>query len=300
MTRFSLLFVALAACSGGAGAPDGAAAPAAPDAPAGEDRIVSIGGNITETIYALGKGSVVVAVDRTSVYPAEADKLPKVGLPASISVEGVAAQRPTLVIADGSAPNPALDQLSATGIKVATLAKQPSTPEGAAARIKELGALLGKSAEADVLAKALLDKVSATTTTLKDVTERPKVLFVYARGQRTLLVAGDETPAKAMIELAGATNAVSGFTDFKPMSAEVVLAAKPDVIVIPQRGLDSLGGIDGLIALPGIAETPAGQAKRVIAIDDLEILGFGPRLGDGLGKLAKALHPERFGGTNAR
>ena len=289
MTRFSLLFVVLAAC-GGNDSPT----------PAGEERIVSIGGNVTETLYAIGKGPAVVAVDRTSIYPAEAETLPKVGLPGSISVEGVAAQRPTIVVADASAQAQALDQLSASGVKVVKLAEQPQTPEGAAARIREIGALFGKASEADALAKTLLDSVGATTAALKDVTHRPRALFVYARGQRTLLVAGDATPAKVALELAGATNAATGFADFKPMSAETVLAAKPDVIVIPQRGLDSLGGIDGLLALPGMLETPAGKDRRVIAIDDLEILGFGPRLGDGIAKLAKALHPDHFGHSNAR
>ncbi len=289
MTRFSLLFVVLAAC-GGNDSPT----------PAGEERIVSIGGNVTETLYAIGKGPAVVAVDRTSIYPAEAETLPKVGLPGSISVEGVAAQRPTIVVADASAQAQALDQLSASGVKVVKLAEQPQTPEGAAARIRELGALFGKASEADALAKTLLASISATTTAIKEVPHRPRALFVYARGQRTLLVAGDATPAKVALELAGATNAATGFTDFKPMSAETVLAAKPDVIVIPQRGLDSLGGIDGLLALPGMLETPAGKARRVIAIDDLEILGFGPRLGDGIATLAKALHPDHFGHSNAR
>ena len=257
----------------------------------GGRRIVSIGGAITETLFALGVGDDVVAVDRTSIYPAAAGALPKVGLPGQISVEGVAAQRPTLVIADGGAAPAAVSELAAVGLEVAALAEQPSTPEGAVARLRELGALVGRPAEAEALARELLAEVAATRAAIAGA-PRPRAMFVYARGHRTLLVAGEGTPAEAMMRLAGADNAAVGFRDMKPMSAETVLAARPEVIVIPTRGLESLGGVDGLLALPGIADTPAGRARRVVAVDDLALLGFGPRLGEGLAALARGLHPE--------
>jgi iron complex transport system substrate-binding protein len=118
------------------------------------------------------------------------------------------------------------------------------------------------------------------------------VLFIYARGGGTLMVGGTGTPAAAMIRLAAGENAVSAFDGFKPLTAEAVTTAAPDVILVPSRGLATLGGVDGLVAQPGIALTPAGKARRVVAMDDLLLLGFGPRLGSAVRELAILLHPE--------
>ena len=260
----------------------------------GELRIVSVGASVTETLFALGVGDKVVAVDRTSVYPEAVQALPKVGLPGQLSVEGVATVKPTLILADGqahgaaSAADTSLEQLAGLGITVTRLGDAPATVDAAAARIEAVGQAVGKAEEAKKLAAKVKDDVKAALAQVP--TTKPKALFVYARGHRTLLVSGTGTPAHALLELAGAANAVTAFSDFKPMSAETVIAAAPEVIVIPERGLASLGGLDGLLALPGIADTPAGKAKRVVAIDDLELLTFGPRLGEGLTKLVKGLH----------
>lgn len=259
-------------------------------------RIVSIGASVTETLFALGLGDKVVAVDRTSVYPEATAALPGVGLPGQLSVEGVAAQRPTLIIADGSGhgvpggADAALSQLEGLGIRVARLGPAPKTLEEAIQRLVEIGQAVNRVDEARSLARRVKEKVDEALAKVP-TGPRPRALFVYARGHRTLLVSGTDTPAHALLSMAGADNAVTSFSDFKPMSAETVIASAPDVIVIPSRGLSSLGGIDGLLALPGLSDTPAGRAKRVIAIDDLELLTFGPRLGQGLDKLVTALHP---------
>lgn len=254
-----------------------------------EPRLVAIGAAVTETLFALGVGKDVVAVDRTSVFPMEAAALPKVGLPGQLSVEGIAAQRPTLVIAD--APPAALALLEGAGLRVARLNEAPSTVDGAAARIEAIGVLVDREAPAKALAASLRAEVAAVEAAVAKRPLRPRVLFVYARGPRTLLIAGADTAADAVIRMAGAENAVTGFSGMKPISAEVVLAARPELILIPTRGLDSLGGEDGLFAIPGLAETPAAQNKKVIAVDDGALLAFGPRLPLGLRALALGLHP---------
>lgn len=265
--------------------------------PAGPDamRIVAVGASVTETLFALGVGAEVVAVDRTSVYPEAARALPRVGLPGQLSVEGVAAVRPTLVLAEaaghGAAPgtaDQALARLESLGVAVTRLGEAPRTVEQAAARIEAIGAAVGRGDEALALAATMRREVEAALA--KRRPGAPRVLFVYARGHRTLLVSGTGTPAHELLTLAGAENAVTAFADFRPMSAETVIAARPELIVIPERGLESLGGLDGLLALPGLMDTPAGRARRVVAIDDLELLSFGPRLGRGLDKLVSALH----------
>jgi iron complex transport system substrate-binding protein len=118
---------------------------------------------------------------------------------------------------------------------------------------------------------------------------RPRVLFLYARGPRLLLVFGRESAGDEMLRLAGAENAVRGITGAKPLTPEAVVGAEPDVILVPARGLASIGGVDGVLALPGLAQTPAGRARRVVPIDDALILGFGPRLPEAVETLARAV-----------
>ena len=102
-------------------------------------------------------------------------------------------------------------------------------------------------------------------------------------------VAGKDTAAGAMIELAGGVNAVSAFEGYKPMNAEAIVQANPDYILFTDRGLESVGGVEGALKLNGIAQTSAGKNKRIISIDDLLLLGFGPRTASGAVELSKAI-----------
>lgn len=249
------------------------------------DRIVTIGGPVTEIVYALGAGRRVVAVDTSSVYPAAATRLPQVGYQRTLAAEGILAQRPALVIAGADAGPPAvLDQLRAAGVRVELVANA-QTPEAAAARIEAVGKLLG--VDGHPLAAQLLAETRSARAAVPP--GKPRAIAIYARGAGTLLVAGPDTTAGAMLELAGATNAATGFTGYKPLSAEALVAAAPEAIVIPTRGLATIGGEAGLLALPGVADTPAGRAKKLVALDDLELLGFGPRLGPAIAELARKI-----------
>jgi iron complex transport system substrate-binding protein len=105
-----------------------------------------------------------------------------------------------------------------------------------------------------------------------------KVLFIYARGAGTLMVSGTGTPIASMIQLAGAKNAVTDFADFKPLTAEAMVAANPDIILLFDSGLKSIGGIDGLLKVPGIAQTNAGRNRSIVSMDGELLSGFGLRL----------------------
>ena len=118
----------------------------------------------------------------------------------------------------------------------------------------------------------------------------PKVLFIYARGGGTQNVAGTDTSADAMITLAGGINAVTDYSGYKPMNAEALIASAPDYILFTDRGLDSMGGIDEVVKMTGIAQTPAGKNKRIISVDDLILLGFGPRTAQGAVQLSQKIH----------
>ncbi len=254
-------------------------------------RIVSVGGPITEIVFALGKGDQVIAVDTSSVYPPEVTNLPQVGYQRTLSAEGVLAMAPDLVIASADAgPPAAIEQLRTAGVAVEIM-PAAATPETAAKRIEAAGVALRSSPAAIELADALRRETRAARDRCCGASRgaAPKVVLIYARGTGTLMIAGSDTPAAAMLELAGARNAAVGFSGFKPLSAESLIEAAPDAIVIPARGLATLGGEAGLLALPGVAETPAGRSRRFVVMDDLLLLGFGPRLGAAIAELSTRL-----------
>jgi iron complex transport system substrate-binding protein len=251
-------------------------------------RIVTVGGAITETVFALGAGAQVVAVDTSSVYPPEVTRLPQLGYQRTLAAESVLALSPDLVVASAEAgPPAALDQLRAAGIAVAVI-PVALTPDAAAARIEAVGAAIGAGVAAHALAARVTGEARAALAGC--CRAHPTAVLIYARGAGTAMIAGRDTAGAAMLALAGARTPAS-FTGFKPLSPEVLVEAAPDVIVIPTRGLATLGGEPGLLALPGVAATPAGKARRIVAMDDLLLLGFGPRLPAAIAELGAKLAP---------
>ena len=253
-------------------------------------RLVTVGSAITEAVFALGAGGDVVGVDTSSLYPEAATKLPQVGYQRTIAAEGILSLKPTLVIAGHEiGPPAAIEQIKAAGVPLQIIPLGPGVA-GAKARLAAVAALLGRDPQT-LLAKMDND-LALQSKRLTAVSKKPKVLALYARGAGSMQVFGKDTSAQTMIELGGGENAVSNFEGTKPLSGEGVVSAAPDVILLPSRGLDSLGGIDGLLKQPGVAETPAGKARRVVAVDDVLLLGFGPRLAEAVKIMVDALHPE--------
>jgi iron complex transport system substrate-binding protein len=258
------------------------------------ERIVSVGGAVTETLFALGAGPSVVAVDTSSVFPAAATALPQVGYQRSLAAEPILALRPTLIIAAPEAgPPSALDQLRAAGVRV-EIVGQAHSPEATVARTRAIAAVLGADGQGAVLAEQIGRGAAAASERARARARRvaPRVAFVYARGGGNVMVSGSGTAASAMLTLAGAVNAVDGYEGFKPLSAEAMVAAQPDAILVLARGLEAAGGMDGVLAIPGVAETPAGKARRVVVMDDLLLLGFGPRLPEAIDELSRLLAGE--------
>ena len=248
-------------------------------------RIVSLSGTISEIICDLGRQSQLVGVDVTSTYPAALEKLPKVGHSRNISAEGVLAQRPTLVVGTTESLKPEVAaQLKSAGVRV-ELFRQTYSVEGTKQLIKDVAAAFGASAEVPTLLK----KLDAQLTQVHKPTKAPKVLFIYARGTGTMMVAGQGTQVEKIIQLAGGQNAASGFADFKPLTPEALVAANPDVLLLFDTGLSSLGGKAGLLQVPGIAQTTAGRTGRVVEMDGQLLIGFGPRLGLAASELAKKI-----------
>jgi iron complex transport system substrate-binding protein len=253
-----------------------------------QPRIVSVGGAVTETVYALNAQSQLVGVDTTSLFPDVATRLPQVGYARTLSAEGVLALAPQLLLASGEAgPPQVLDQLRRAGVRVEVLDEQHRF-DGVVERTRRLGALCGRSAEAAQLVARLQQDWAARPR--PPAGSAPRVLFVLAHAAGSLRVAGEGTAADAMLMLAGARNAFAGVQGYKPLTAEAALQAAPDLILCTDQGLQAQGGVDGLLRAPGVALTPAGRARRVASMEALLLLGFGPRLPQAVAELTGKLH----------
>jgi iron complex transport system substrate-binding protein len=259
-----------------------------PTAEAGE-RIVSIGGAVTEIVYALGADKNLVGADTSSIYPQAATRLPQVGYQRQLSAEGVLSLKPTLVLMTAEAGPPvAVEQIEAAGVKIIKVGGE-NTPDGAREKIREIAAALNEKERGERLIEKLYADLNAAEQCAETLDAKPKVLFIYSRAGGAPQVSGANTSADAMINLAGGRNAVDGFENFKPLTPESLVEAAPDFILLPSRGLDSIGGVEAVLKIPGMSETPAGKSGRIITIDDLVLLGFGPRMGAGVKELCEKL-----------
>lgn len=259
-------------------------------APEPQQRLVAIGGPVTEIVFALGLGEQVVGTDTSSTYPAATQSLPKVGYQRTLSAEGVLSLRPTAVLlSEEAGPPAAIALLRQSGVPVYVAAGPPNA-DGARAKIRAVAQALKVQARGEQIIQAL-DQDLARAQAAPDA-EGASVLFLYARGPGTAMVAGRGTQVDEMLRLAGARNA-SQVDGYKPLTAEGVVTAAPDLLLLTTRGLESLGGADGLLAMPGFAQTPAGKDRRVVVLDDLMLLGFGPRTGQAVAELRARLRAAR-------
>lgn len=264
----------------------------AEEVPTDAKRIVSIGGTVTEIIYALGEDARIVAVDSTSTYPASAADKPDVGYIRQLSAEGVLSQKPDLIIAEaGAGPADAMGILKASGIPIVSI---PTPPEAGAiaGKIRAVGAAVGKDDAADRLAsevdaalKTLESRVSALSVPKK------RVLFALSLANGRVMAAGTDTSADAIIRLAGGINAASGISGYKPLSDEAVIAAAPEVVLVMDNPAMHLTA-EQAFALPALQSSPAGKARAFIAMDGLYLLGLGPRTPQAALDLAAKLYPD--------
>lgn len=247
------------------------------------DRIVSLNGAVTETLASLDVAGNIVGRDVTSTYPADL-KATDLGHVRSITAESILALQPSVVFGTTKDVNPNLnEQLKKANIPL-VLIDQEYSIDGSKKLITEVATKLKKDNY-----QPLLDNISNKMATVKTFDKKPKVLFIYARGAGNLMVAGSGTPLHSMIELAGAENAAAALTDFKPLTPEALLTTNPDVILMFDKGLQSLGGVDGLLKIEGIATTNAGKNKKVVTMDGQYLSGFGPRVGDAVVELHNKL-----------
>ena len=254
------------------------------------ERIVTIGGSITEIVYSLGGGKKIVGSDTSSVYPEAAKKTAKVGYWMRLSSEGILSLKPDLILASSQSKQPNVyAQLRDAGVKVVKIDDRPSV-EGAIFKIQKIAKTIGKTRQSKRIINRIKKKAIQVKKCVAKKKTHPKILFIYARGTRTVMVGGVHSSADSMIVLTGGKNAASAVRGFKPIDPEWVIQASPDIVLMLDGGVQSLGGPKGVWSLPGVALTPAGKNKRLIQMDDLLLLGFGPRLGEALEQLHKKVH----------
>lgn len=254
-----------------------------------ETRIISLGGDLTEIIYALGQSDNLVARDTTSTHPESVLGLPDVGYVRALNAEGILALSPTLVIASPDAgPPEAIDQLRAAGVTVVTPPKGFSK-DALIARIDAIGAALDTPAIASELGLILSIRID-TATQAATVGETPDVLFLLSGRDGSPMAAGRDTAADAMITLAGGRNVFESHTGYKAYSLEAMAEAQPDVIMMMDHSLMQMGGVEALHQHPAFGLTPAAQNGRIVAGDGSFMLGFGPRLPEAIEFVATGFH----------
>ena len=252
-------------------------------------KVIALANGSAEIIDSLGLKSILIGRDIASTEPA-LESVPVVTSGHQVVAEKIIALSPDLVIIDSSVgPTQAIASLESAGIKVARI-KEVWTVDGISKKVVELASLLGVSATGEKLA-SLIDSTIASAS--QKVEGSPRVLFLYLRGGNSIyLVGGAGSGADSMLKSIGAVDvgATPGSKPFTALTAETLIAMKPDVILVMTKGLASVGGVTGLVELPGVAQTPAGKSSRIISVDDSLLLSFGARTPSLLTQLADALN----------
>ena len=249
--------------------------PASADCPAAKDasRIAVAGGSLTEILYFLSEEDRIVAVDTTSTYPQVAmERFPSVGYVRNLSAEGLLSLEPTLVLGENDmGPPEVLEQLTKTGVQIVSVAEEHDAA-GIIAKVRCLAGVIGSDPG------AAERKLAAVVQTLSEV--RPaqaRVAMLFGLRQGVPMVAGSNTSGHGFLKMSGAGNLFEDLEGWKPVSLEAMAKQNPELLVMPQRGLDASGGRDGVLGHASVRLTSAGKSGSLVAKDGMAMLGFGPR-----------------------
>lgn len=239
------------------------------------EQVISIGGAQTEIVYALGVENLLVGSDTTSYYPEAAEKLPKVGYNRALSAEGILSLKPDLIIlSEEAGPAAVVEQVNNAGVTLLYV-KSASTVDDVEDNIRIVAKALNKNNKGDELIAKMEDQEKQLKSSLP-TSPTTKVLFIHQMGP-TASAAGRDTAADAIIALSGGRNVVTEYEGYRPLTPEAAIALAPDVIIVAVPNLDSATDTKALLSTPGLSETPAGKNGRIMPMDALLALGFGPR-----------------------
>ncbi len=253
-------------------------------------RIASIGGAVTEILYAMGLGDRIIAVDQTSTFPMDAKSKPQVGYTRTLSPEGVLSVGPSLILAtDGSGPRTTIDVLEQASIPVVMI-PEGHDAEGVLRKIELIAAAVGEPEKGKALADAVRADFETLSRALEPVKDRPRAVFVMSASGGAAVVGGSGTSADAMFQLAKATNAMADIKGYKPAQDEAAMISEPEAVVVMRDGGQKLDA-DTIFALPTFLGTPAARDRKLLTYPGSYLLGFGPRTPFAVRDLAVALHP---------
>jgi heme transport system substrate-binding protein len=256
-------------------------------------RIVSIGGAVTEILYALGLEDRIVAVDTTSVYPERAlAEKPNVGYMRQLSAEGVLGLSPTLILAsEGAGPANTIAVLEAADIPFVQM-RDDNTTEGVVEKIRMVARATGRSHQGECLAHVVRADFDALAVQRARITRPLKVLFVLSFVTDRPMVAGTGTAADSAIRLAGAGNAMADIRGYKLVNDEAIVAAQPDIVVAMQRPRQVYSA-ETVFARPAFGMTPAANRRGFLSMDGEYLLSFGPRAARAARDLGAYLYPDK-------
>lgn len=254
-------------------------------------RIIPLWDNLAEVVFALGLGDNVVARDVSTTFQ-QAKDLPLVTHAHDVTAESVLSLRPTLVLADEqTGPPEALRQIRDVGVAVVVF-KRPTNVAEIGQQIEKIATTLGVKDQGVALAAKSMKEVEAVRAAVPKDSKKPRVAFLYLRGNAGVsLIAGPGSGVDSMIQAAGgedAGTAIKLANPFTPLTSEALVKAEPDVILMTTTGLDSVGGINGLLEVPGVAQTPAGKNRRIVTMEDGLLFSFGTRTAGALRTLSSA------------
>ncbi|MEM1154902.1 MAG: ABC transporter substrate-binding protein [Pseudomonadota bacterium] len=253
-----------------------------------QDRVVSVGGDVTEIIYALGEGNRIVASDSTSVYPPEAEETPKVGYVRNLSAEGVLSVEPDLILISGAAgPPPALQLLEASGVPIISM-ETAYTVEAIIEKTQRVAEALGATAAGEALVQQIEQDWAQAQSVLAEA-EPMTILFFATPPDGSPLAAGTETAAQGIIDLLNGTNVFGSYSGYKPLSMEAAVAANPDIILVMHHHADRVGGMDSVKTHPALSLSPAAMADQIYPVDQVTVMQFGPRTPAAVGQLAEEI-----------
>lgn len=265
------------------------------------ERLIPLDGDVAEIVFALGMADHVVATDLSATYPPEADALPQIGYQRSLTAEPILGFEPTLLLAtDIAGPPETLDALEGAGVPLVIVPDEP-TRTGATDKILAIADALGVPEAGVELAESMDAEVAAALARASEELagggEPLLIGALYLRGPDVTLVLGTDYATDWLIEAVGGVNLADelGLTEAEPITAEAILAAEPDVLLVTDSGLESVGGADGLAeTVPALARTPAAANGAILAYDDQLLLGNGPRVAELLDALIDDLTGMEF------
>jgi len=259
------------------------------------ERLISLAPSTTEILFALGLGSKIAAADDFSDFPAEAKNLPKIGgLNGAYNFEQIVALKPDLIFAAGITAPEAIKKLEDLKLSVVVVGAEKTSFDSVFADIALVGKATGQTEQATQLTTTLQDQLAALKAKLAAAKDKPLVYWeLDATDPAKPYSVGPGNFVGDMIALAGGTNVFAqAESPFPQVSAEQVVAANPDVIILS----DAAYGItvESVLKRPGWQVITAVKQQRVAPIDDNLVSRPGPRLVEGLDATARIIHPELF------